>query len=355
MKKNILLVGHDCELAGASHYIYNLYKLLKKKYKKMNIYLCLPYPMDKSKYRLNTKLTEKYDITQKEILEYDNNEDALYFLYNKYKPVVMYLNSYNEVYQKFYHKTKENNNSILLHSHEIYEDYITENNKLIPNFTVAQRISNQYSNYNNIHNISFQPPIMVNLENILKKSNENINNPITNSYGELDKTKVTIGMCGNMTGRKNQDLFFKLASHFPEINFLWVGGHKITKKINNLKNAFHMINVMNPYKYFYQIFDYFLLTSLHDPCPYVVLENLLLETKTITFEKNIYYKHHDKLIEDFYFEQEGEINLNKCIKLLREMELTKKDKELTKKGFEYIQNNFTKPNKIYKFINSKLM
>ena len=37
------------------------------------------------------------------------------------------------------------------------------------------------------------------------------------------------------------------------------------------------------------------------------------------------------------------------------MELTKRDKELTKKGFEYIQNNFTKPNKIYKFINSKLM
>ena len=95
-------------------------------------------------------------------------------------------------------------------------------------------------------NISFQPPIMVNLENILKKSNENINNPITNSFGELDRNKVTIGMCGNMTGRKNQDLFFKLASHFPEINFLWIGGHKITKKINNLKNAFHMINVINP-------------------------------------------------------------------------------------------------------------
>ena len=72
------------------------------------------------------------------------------FYITKYKPVVMYLNSYNEVYQKFYHKTKENNNSILLHSHEIYEDYITENNKLIPNFTVAQRISKQYSNNNNI-------------------------------------------------------------------------------------------------------------------------------------------------------------------------------------------------------------
>ena len=49
----------------------------------MNIYLCLPYPMDKSKYIFNTKLTQKHDIIQKEILEYDNNEDALYFLYNK--------------------------------------------------------------------------------------------------------------------------------------------------------------------------------------------------------------------------------------------------------------------------------
>ena len=45
-----------------SSQIYNLYKLLKKKYKKMNIYLCLPYPMDKS---LNTKLTEKYDIPKR--------------------------------------------------------------------------------------------------------------------------------------------------------------------------------------------------------------------------------------------------------------------------------------------------
>ena len=91
MNRNIILVGHDTEISGASHYIYMLYIFLKNKYTNFNIYLCLPYPNNNKKYEYNSIIFEKYKINKGELLEYDNNPDILKKLYDKFYQALLVI------------------------------------------------------------------------------------------------------------------------------------------------------------------------------------------------------------------------------------------------------------------------
>ena len=144
-------------------------------------------------------------------------------------------------------------------------------------------------------------------------------------------------------------LFF-LFTLFPEYNFLWIGGHKIIKKIDNLENFLKITNVINPYKYFRKHFDYFLLTSIYDVCPYVIIENILLETKIITFEDSVFFDFKHRLTKRIYLEKEGNINLNESVKLLRNMKIEKKKNILNGNGYKYVKSRFTEPYEIYHLI-----
>ncbi len=128
----------------------------------------------------------------------------------------------------------------------------------MPTIVVSNIISEHYFNLYGIKPL-VQPPVLYNTEHILLLSKENVE-LIKNDYGIIDTSKITFCICGAQTDRKNPTFFFKLASYFPQYNFIWIGGHKKTKKIINLKNAYHIINIINPYKYFANYFDYFLLT-----------------------------------------------------------------------------------------------
>lgn len=71
---------------------------------------------------------------------------------------------------------------------------------------------------------------------------------------------------------------------------------------------FTFIILKNVYKYLYQLVDLFISFSITDPCPFVIIENILLETYTLTFPPNIYYDHKNPLIKKFYIEYPNQIN-----------------------------------------------
>jgi hypothetical protein len=347
--KYIFLVNHDYCLFGANHYMYLLFNILNNKYQNTNIkpLLC--------EVEYNPQLLIKYSICQNHVIEYKNDPTLLYMLYEHFQPKLVYLNSCNfAIFNVYKYIPKD---ITILHSHEIFEHYLLAKIN-VPNFVVSHRIAQEYNTYykndNNYIIPLVRPPFLSNIEEILTLSNENID-VISNGFGIIDMNKITIGMCGQITNRKNYQLFIEVSKHYPQYNFIWIGDdNNVFTKYNNI---YYITHTNNPYKYYKQVIDYFILFSHQDPCPYVILENIALETKIITFAKNIYTEHKSDLINDFYFEYPNEINLNNCIDAVNKfVKIKKQNLKITKsnKGQKYIDKYFSFPHHIYQKIENIL-
>lgn len=334
--KYILFVNHDEELYGATKYLLMLYKHVSSDhtYKNIRFILCL------NKY--NSIINDKYDICRDEIIEYLDDPTLLYMFYKKFNPVKMYFNSCNYAIDKIYNYIPEDIR--ILHSHEIFEHY-TLSDKLTPTYVVSDRIANQYINvYKKKPKVLL--PFLESLDFILQNADLPIDKmQIKNKSGVIDTTKIIIGMCGQITSRKNNELFIEMSEVFPDYNFLWIGGND-GSVFDNYDNIYYIPFENNPYKYFKQLIDYFILFSLHDPCPYVVLENILLSSNIITFSDNIYTDHKNELTKDFYFEYDGSINNETCVDAINKFVKNKKTIKYTG-GKKYIENNFTFNKKIF--------
>jgi hypothetical protein len=325
----ILLVNHNEELYGAPHYLFMLYKLLASdnKYKNIKFILCLTC--------YKSIIYDKYSIKSDEVVEYKDDPTLLYMLYKKFNPLKIYFNSCNYAISKIYNYIPDNIG--IFHSHEIYEHYTLSEQK-IPTYVVSDRIANQYINkYNKKPKIIL--PFVDSIDFILKSADFPIDEKqIKNNVGFIDTNKITIGMCGQITTRKNYNLFIEVSKVYPNYNFVWIGGDN-GSVFDAYDNIYFIPFQTNPYKYFKQLIDYFILFSLQDPCPYVILENILLSSNIITFSDNIYTDHKNVLTNDFYFEYNGSINKETCIDAINKFVKHKKIFKYTS-GQKYIENNF---------------
>ena len=330
-KNSILLVNHDNKLYGANHYMYSLFLFLKDKYKDtINIFLC--------EINYNSSLYDKYSIKKEDVFEYQHDPTLLYMLYQKIQPKVFYLNSCNYAIYQVYKYIPENRR--ILHSHEIFTHYLLSK-KVMPDYVVSEFISNQYVQLYK-KQPTIQPPFISNIDNILELSKEFVE-PIYNNYNTLDTTKITIGMCGQITERKNYKLFIEMSLHFSFYNFIWIGDS--SPVFDEYKNIYHIKSTHNPYKYFKQIIDHFILFSLEDPCPYVILENILLESNIITFKNNIYYYHTHETLKDMFINYDGSISKKTCVDAIYKYVNCKK-KNNKKNGYNYIKTYFNKPSQV---------
>lgn len=323
-KNSIILISHDNSLFGATHYLYSLYCLLKQSYPNEKFILIDTYE--------NKDLLQKYQLNDNEVLHYLNDATLLINICKKINPKLIYLNSINGMISQTIPYIK--NFNLLFHSHEIKKAYHSFCDSQ-PDFVVSQRIADEF-----LLSPKVQPPFLT--ENELNKiDEESIKDcEISNQFGILDKNKITIGMCGSLTARKNYKLFIEVAKNYPNLNFLWIGGNEnLTEE--TIQNLYHVKSVNYPYCYFMQI-DYFILFSIHDPCPYVVLENLYLNNKVITFKENIYTDHKCELLKDLYFEYDGEINFDSVCKMINLYVHQKADRSNVN-GRQYILENFAKP------------
>lgn len=329
--KCIFLVNHLSTIQGASHYLYSLYNFLKRN-NKIKIYLIDSY--------FNKDIFEKYNISKDDFLSYENDTTLLYYLCKKINPIKVYFNSFNVHYFRVCQKL--NNSRYIIHSHETNNHFKViqdDNVQITPTYVVSERIQSEYINHNTLPKI--QPPLLT-IDTLTVIDNEILKRSpsITNVNETLDTSKILIGMCGDFDIRKNYKLFCQLACEFSQYNFLWVGGNEDFTDLK-IPNFFQILNVQLPYVYF-NMLDYFILTSEVDPCPYVVLENIYIGNKVITFKENIYTNHKCDLLQDMYFEVAESINFNTAVSAINTYITNVKKTIKNPKGKDYILTNYTK-------------
>jgi hypothetical protein len=323
-KGSIVLVNHVSNPYGATHYLLSLFKLLKKE----GVKVCL---LDEI---VNEKLYSKYQIDTKDVISYEQDLLFLCYIYEKIKPKVFYLNSIRGIFVDFINLKNPN---VITHSHEIADVYGRYD--LLPTYVVSKRIQKEFEDQCN-HKPKIQPPIFLDetLELIDKEFNKKLPK-VSNSKGDMDLSKITIGMCGQTETRKNPELFEAVSKLYPQYNFLWIGGEK--GHFTDSHNLYHVPVVQFPFVY-YKLIDYFILFSQEDPCPYVVLENLYVNNKVITFKDNIYTDHKCEQTKDIYFEFDGKVSLENLCKVIDHQVIEKTNRKGN--GKKYVIDNFTSIN-----------
>jgi hypothetical protein len=317
LSDHLLLVSHDNSIYGATHYLYLLYDYLKQRNFKLKLLDLNPNPM----------LKEKYSVSDSDVIYYKQDPTLLYYFCVKSNAKKIYFNSVNfamAAVAKYIDRKK-----LIIHSHEIREHYYCD---LDPDFVVSKIIAEQYAPLPKV-----QPPIIS--KETLDLMDLEFYKPATaqNNFGEIKSDKITIGMCGSLSDRKNYKLFLDLAKNLKQFNFLWVGGGFDVG--GEIENFYHVKNVELPYKY-YNLMDYFILCSTADPCPYVVLENLYLGNRVLTFEKNIYTRHDRAILQGQLFEFPYEINYNNAYSHIISTCTSKKESKPLKVGRDYVLQHY---------------
>lgn len=334
-KKYILLIDHDSDMLGASKFLFQLFLILSTTYADTDVII---------KYCQPDEINTFDAIPNENLVCYHNDPTLLFMLYEHYKPVVMYMNSCNWAMKLVTPYIPQDIR--ILHSHEIFEHYLLSTT-LHPDFVVSKRIALQYEQYYG-YEPGIQPPILHDIPLIKSQALQKMDTlPVSPTGHMFDSNRITIGMCGGISARKNYSLFHTMACHYPQYNFLWIGGYQYTDE----PNVFFVAFTENPYLYFYHCIDYFLLFSVQDPCPYVILENILLGTPIIVFDENIYF-HHQGLSQ--YYSVDGAISFENCIYAIESFVKDKKNNESSPDRETYIYSNFSSPTTVLATIDQRV-
>jgi glycosyltransferase involved in cell wall biosynthesis len=316
IKKDIILVNHNHTLNGAAHSLYTLYGYLKDSGKDVLVLDTFP----------NEIFFGKYNVSKSDVMYYEKDAVLLYHMCKKFYKRILLFNSINDEIASV--SCWFDRDSIILFSRET-KDYYMSKSMLFPDFVLTERIKSAYPNGPKV-----QPPILS--KKMLAKIDEEIKQSAC--IEGLDTNKITLGMCGTLTSRKNYKLFLEVAAKLPQYNFVWIGGDLIGQPTPT--NFFHVPYTEYPFKY-YNLLDYFVLFSEHEPFGNVVTENLYVGNKVLTFRDNIYVEHN---VKDQYFEFPGRINLDNGIKHITSVAKQKKEAYDSCIGKKYVLANFSEYN-----------
>lgn len=316
-KVDVILVNHNSTINGATHSLYIMANELKKT-KKILILDVIAQ---------SEEIYTKYSLAASDFVYYFADPTILYWLCVKIAADKILFNSTNFAISQVIGWLPKD--KTILFSREIKEHY-SKSIAYEPDYVITESISNTYKSKPKV-----QTPI---LPAFIQTSIDLDYSRIVDVSG-LSLSKITIGMCGSIGARKNTQLFLEVAEKMAEYNFIWIGGDTLQ---TTLSNVYHAEETAYPYKY-YKLLDYFVLFSEHEPFGNVVIENLYLNNKVLTFRDNVYYDFKDELTKDNYFEYPGRISIDTAIEHISEK--AKYKKLSTKyKGTDansYVVKNFT--------------
>ncbi len=335
-KIDILLINHDTSLTGAPKALQNIYNFITEK---------------KDKKILYSDVVPDKKIHIKNIAYHINDYHIMKKIIDKTNPSIILSNSLN-IYTRYIHKFNDILDKTIFYFHETYPGlklFMPEQNLSILKkrkvYVVSEKIKEEFIQ-NGFENVFVSPPFVPKKEqqkiDILKlEPVEKIKN-ISNCR-VLSVKKNIIGMCGTMCDRKNFTMFCEIAKSLKNIEFLWIGGNisSVDEKYKKINNLFIIENTTNPYKYF-ELLDYFFLTSKCDPCPFVVLENLYMNKKVIVLDKNIHYEHDTGSLENYIVLKNHNNSSNIIAHKLKKLKLNKRSNK-TSKNIDYIKLNFSHP------------
>jgi hypothetical protein len=142
---------------------------------------------------------------------------------------------------------------------------------------------------------------------------------------KLQNDKPLISMCGIASKRKGSDIFFQVAKHLGQFNFLWIGPWNSGEAFGNIalndyrkntiENFYTTNETHNPYPYF-KLTDLFVLTSREDPNPLVVMEAIFLSKLCMGFSNTGGSKH---LLNRFGVLLQGEITVERLTSIIKKI------------------------------------
>lgn len=330
---SIVLINHESTRTGAPMYLQDFANWLDEQGVEGILFMdCIP----NSIYKLNSNIEVAYHF---------NDHDTLLSILDSCNPDIIYGNSLCPIVENFHLYDKYLSKTIM-HFHECTQDivsYLIDKqydlyvllSKLKNTFFVADKIKQEtlqaVSDVGDIRSIekkSYIVPEFINQERV-QKINEN--------QKRSTNKRPLIGMCGVKSDRKNYQLFTSVAQRNKDFDFVWIGA-EFEHDVENLKC---IPQTDNPYKLFATL-DYFFLTSTRDPCPIVVLENMLLNNKIILLENNIKYTHDLDKLENVYYIEDHYNDAQAISNWIKENKLNTKPNK-TNKNKDYILHNFTSP------------
>lgn len=315
---DFVLVSHNHKINGATHSLYILANFLKSKAKQILILEVEPNP----------ETRDKYGLVEDDFKYYYNDPVVLYYLINQTSYRKLLFNSVNKTYKDVWDYFDQNN--VLRFSREVRKDYKLSALKT-PDFVITEEIARSYTSNGEVTPL-VQTPI---LPQFLRDKMDLVGSE------KINTDKIVIGMSGLSCSRKNYNLFLEIAKQLKQYKFIWVGGDSV----NDEDNVTHIPATINPYRY-YRTFDYFVLFSEYEPFGNVVIENLYLGNKVLTFRDNIFYRHNDPLLKDIYFEYPGKISLHSLKTHILEYCTEKKTVALVS-GKDYVEKNFSNYNQTF--------
>ena len=316
-----VLINHQSSLTGAPIFLQDLANLLYEYNQNLIFIDCVPNEY----FTINKNIKRYYHfndpIKLKNILDNIASINIIYS--NSLSPIVKHIDNFTEYLYKtifHFHECKE----------DIYRSLKTDEQNKFKNIIdqsystifVAKQIAEDLGVYGH-KKVLLCPEFLP--HNRCKKILSN------NKYTKRTK-RIRIGMCGTNCSRKNPKLFIDLAKLNPSYDFIWIGS-KIIHDNQALPNLTCISETKNPFEHFNSL-DYFLLTSKRDPCPIVILENMLMNNKIILLDQNIKYKHDINKLENVTIITDHNNDPKKITEVLHKISLNKiKNKTSKKKNY----------------------
>ena len=321
-----VLVNHESSLTGAPMFLQDFANWLYRYNKNLIFVDCVPNEY----YDINKNIKRYYHFNDplklKNILDNIASINIVYS--NSLSPIFKHIDNFTT----YLHKT-------IFHFHEckedIYRSLKTDEQNRFKNIVdqsystifVAKQIAEDLGVYGH-------KKVLLCPEFLSHSRSEKI----LSINKDIKQTKrIQIGMCGTNCSRKNPELFVALSKLNPSYDFIWIGGNIVSD--NTPPNLICIEETADPFDHFNNI-DYFLLTSKRDPCPIVILENLLMNNKIILLDENIKYKHDIDNLENVTVITDHNNDPKKITKALKKMSLNK-IKNQTSKNKNYILDSFT--------------
>lgn len=317
-KVDVILVNHNSTINGATHSLYIMANELKKTKKVLIL----------DAVAQSEEIYTKYSLAVSDFAYYFADPTILYWLCVKIATDKILFNSTNFAISQVIGWLPKD--KTILFSREIKEHY-SKSIAYEPDYVITDSISKTYKS---------KPKVQTPILPAFIQTSIDLDYSRAVDVPGLNSSKITIGMCGSIGARKNTQLFLEVAEKMAEYNFIWIGGNgRLEARSENVK---HIKESVYPYKY-YRLLDYFVLFSEHEPFGNVVIENLYLNNKVLTFRDNVYYDFKDELTKDNYFEYPGKISLDTAVEHISEQAVCKK-LSTNYKGTDansYVVKNFT--------------
>lgn len=288
-KVDVVVVDHDSGFSGAFVFAAALVSLLSKRHGLKCLLLTA------------AGAARKRRMYQIPVLEYLGDSEMLYRLLRLLAPAHVLFNSANYAMAHSLERVRSlqrrNGGTLTLHSHEVMGQYLpfTVYGQR-PDFVVSSMIAEMYPSDRGIPEI--QPPVLLKsrIRSIrrARTSAKPGREPTFVGGGQrqrFDRARFTVAMVGSLDQRKNPRLFVDLSlrSGAESMNFVWIGGsdQEAREFFKEGRHIFHVTQTSRPWTYLAAFADAFLLSSLCDPCPYALLEALLVGLPCLAFRSGL--------------------------------------------------------------------